>query len=411
MPRLYDFRLANPTFEITPFQAVAYDEEPIPVNILSDSVDTLKKEHVEAQKSFDDVQTLFGKTTAQLYQDDPATLEWWSQYKDGINYEINAYLNSGDYSGAIRAASKFGAKAASDPEVLGRINSSSAYKAVHDDAVNRMNEGKGRVRDTDLEWFETVDPYKHEDIKDKNGNIIGGTWKQKVVLYDNVNWADIYSAAYKLINPDSKSTSTSSGSRRSNSGPEGSYSKGSSSSRSHNKTVVTQQEINDMAQEIAKDTSIMPAVSQQYLKDKFRYMVLSNKYWSEGLNASDRDSIGYEMKQLKSRIFDKNGNTDEEGYIKRCLTNQIISEGLAYENESTSTTNESDISTAKPDGSGGGGGTAPVIVNVGNQDSYNVEPDGSGYPAPRIREPNNKSKTTFGKFIDKAKSFYKGLTK
>lgn len=406
MPRLYDFRLANPTFEINPFQAVAYDEEPIPVNILSDSIDTLKKEHVEAQKSFDDVQTLFGKTTAQLYQDDPATLEWWSQYKDGINYEINAYLNSGDYSGAIRAASKFGAKAASDPELLGRINSSSIYKAVHDDALKRMNDGT--VRDTDVEWFETVDPYKHEDIKDKDGNIIGGTWKQKVVLYDDVNWTSVYESVDKLIHPDTKSTGRSSGSRRSNSGPEGSYSKGSSSSRSHSRTVVTQKEINDMAQEIVKDTTLMPKVSQQYEKDKYRYMALSARYWSGGLKASDRDSIAYEMKQLKSRIFDKNGNTDEEGYIKRCLTNEIISQGLSYENESTNISNESDISTAKPDKSGGGSGsgTAPVVVNVGNQDSSGVQPNSGFYPAPRLR-----SKNVFDKVMNGLKSFYEGLSK
>lgn len=389
MPRLYDFRLSAPTFEVNPFQAVAYDEEPTPVTILSDSIDTLKKEHLEGRKAFDDVQTLFGKTTEQLYQDDPETLKWWSDYKDSINYELNAYLNAGDYTGAVLAASKFGAKAASDPELLGRINSSSLYKAAHDEALKKFKEGT--IRDTDLEWFETVQPYKHEDIKDKDGNIIGGTWKQTIALYDDVDWSNIYGGVMKLINPDTTSTSTSSGSQVSNSGPKGGYSRGSSSSRSHSKTVVTAKEINDMAQEIAKDTTLLTRVDQQYEKDKFRIMKLSNDYWSGTLSDSDKKSVKYELDLLKSRVFGKNGDTDLEGYIKRCLQNEVISNGLAYENESTGSSHESNKSTTAPSSGGGGGGGGngtPIIINTGNTPTQTPTYPTTPNPAPRIVMPS-----------------------
>lgn len=396
--RLYNFTLKQPQFEVTPFQAVAFEpKEKENLSILTNAFEKIEERENKTAAAKSELNTMFSQLDSKLNKDDPETMEWWSNFQKKYKDELDDYVRLGDYSKALKFATEAAGEAANDKELLGRMNSSAMYKKVHDDALQRFNDGT--VLDTSLEWFDTVQPYTHKNITDKNGNIISGTFEQKIALLDDVNWSSVYEGTMKLINPDTTSTSTSSGSRRSSSGPEGGHSKGSSSSRSHSKTIVTAKEINDMAQEIAKDTTLMPRVAQQYEKDKFRLMKLSNDYWSGELSDSDKASVKYEIDILKSRIFDKNGATDLEGYIKRCLQNEVISNGLAYENESTSTSHESDISNTKPSGSGGGGGggsSAPIIINTGNQQpgqtpSVPTRP----YNAPRITFGPGFGKTKF----------------
>lgn len=92
----------------------------------------------------------------------------------------------------------------SNPAVIGRLRSQQAYKKFHDaiDANQNLSADK-------KEWLHEINPYKHEDKYDANGNVIGSTeWTPNRNAVKEINYADIFKTAYATVAKEAGTSST-----------------------------------------------------------------------------------------------------------------------------------------------------------------------------------------------------------
>lgn len=269
--------------------------------------------------------------------------KWKYDYAKRIEQKINDAAQYGDYSRALDVATELAGSATSSPEVIGRIRANEAYEKKKGEVESLANSGV--ISGLTKERWLAQNKYTYEDVRDENGNIVGGTdWKAGWDPVKKVDMSRLVTLAGQLAAPVKRATSSSSQHSISDeqgvgnggtSTPEGlrsvktGYS--TSSGSSYQRETLTKQKIDEVYNQLfALDGDNMNALIQQY--DDIKWKV--NQLKDELSNTSDpekRKTIQDNINAFSNDIYDSNNQPLK---VKEYMLSKIgiITKDMAYNN-------------------------------------------------------------------------------
>lgn len=278
--------------------------------------------------------------------------KWKYDYAKRIEQKINDAAQYGDYSRALDVATELAGSATSSPEVIGRIRANEAYEKKKGEVESLANSGV--ISGLTKERWLAQNKYAYEDIRDENGNIVGGTdWKAGWDPLKKVDMAKLVTLAGQLAAPVKRATSSSS--QRSVSDEQGIGNGGTStpeglrsvktgystsSGSSFQRETLTKEKIDEVYNKLfALDEDNMNALAQQF----------DDIVWKVGQLKEERDNTTdpEKHKMLQNRIdalsddiYDANGQLLED---KEYMLSKIgvITKNMAYDNITVSHTSGS----------------------------------------------------------------------
>lgn len=278
--------------------------------------------------------------------------KWKYDYAKRIEQKINDAAQYGDYSRALDVATELAGSATSSPEVIGRIRANEAYEKKKGEVESLANSGV--ISGLTKERWLAQNKYAYEDIRDENGNIVGGTdWKAGWDPLKKVDMAKLVILAGQLAAPVKRATSSSS--QRSVSDEQGVGNDGTStpeglrsvktgystsSGSSFQRETLTKQKIDEVYNKLfALDEDNMNALAQQF--DDIVWKV--GKLKEERDNTTDPEKhkmLQNRIDALSDDIYDVNGQLleDKEYMLSKI---GIITKNMAYDNTSVSHTSGS----------------------------------------------------------------------
>ena len=278
--------------------------------------------------------------------------KWKYDYAKRIEQKINDAAQYGDYSRALDVATELAGSAVSSPEVTGRIRANESYEKKKGEVESLANSGV--ISGLTKERWLAQNKYTYEDIRDENGNIVGGTdWKAGWDPVKKVDMSRLVTLAGQLAAPIKRATSSSS--QRSVSDEQGIGNGGTStpeglrsvktgystsSGSSFQRETLTKEKIDEVYNQLfALDPDNMNALIQQF--DDVQWKVNQLK---EKLNAStdpkETKIIQNSIDGFSNDIYDANGQplTVKEYMLSKI---GIITKNMAYDNTSVSHTSGS----------------------------------------------------------------------
>lgn len=278
--------------------------------------------------------------------------KWKYDYAKRIEQKINDAAQYGDYSRALDVATELAGSAVSSPEVTGRIRANESYEKKKGEVESLANSGV--ISGLTKERWLAQNKYAYEDIRDENGNIVGGTdWKAGWDPVKKVDMSRLVTLAGQLAAPVKRATSSSS--QRSVSDEQGIGNGGTStpeglrsvktgystsSGSSFQRETLTKEKIDEVYNQLfALDPDNMNALIQQF--DDVQWKVNQLK---EKLNAStdpkETKTIQNSIDAFSNDIYDDNGQplTVKEYMLSKI---GIITKNMAYDNTSVSHTSGS----------------------------------------------------------------------
>lgn len=278
--------------------------------------------------------------------------KWKYDYAKRIEQKINDAAQYGDYSRALDVATELAGSATSSPEVIGRIRANEAYEKKKGEVESLANSGV--ISGLTKERWLAQNKYAYEDVRDENGNIVGGTdWKAGWDPVKKVDMSRLVTLAGQLAAPVKRATSSSS--QHSVSDEQGIGNGGTStpaglrsvktgystsSGSSYQRETLTKQKIDEVYNQLfALDGDNMNALIQQY--DDVRWKVDQLK--DELSNTSDpekRKTIQDSIDAFSNDIYDSNNQPLK---VKEYMLSKIgiITKDMAYDNTSVSHTSGS----------------------------------------------------------------------
>ena len=278
--------------------------------------------------------------------------KWKYDYAKRIEQKINDAAQYGDYSRALDVATELAGSATSSPEVIGRIRANEAYEKKKGEVESLANSGV--ISGLTKERWIAQNKYAYEDIRDENGNIVGGTdWKAGWEPVKKVDMARLVTLAGQLAAPVKRATSSSSQHSVSDeqgvdnggtSTPEGlrsvktGYS--TSSGSSFQRETLTKEKIDEVYNKLfALDGDNMNALIQQYDDIKWKVNKLKDEL-STTTDPEKRKSLQDSIDVFSNDIYDSNGQPLK---VKEYMLSKIgvITKDMAYDNTSVSHTSGS----------------------------------------------------------------------
>lgn len=278
--------------------------------------------------------------------------KWKYDYAKRIEQKINDAAQYGDYSRALDVATELAGSATSSPEVIGRIRANEAYEKKKGEVESLANSGV--ISGLTKERWLAQNKYAYEDIRDENGNIVGGTdWKAGWDPVKKVDMSRLVTLAGQLAAPVKRATSSSSQhsvsdeqgvSNGGTSTPEGlrsvktGYS--TSSGSSYQRETLTKQKIDEVYNKLfALDGDNMNALIQQYDDIKWKVNQLKNEL-STTTDPEKRKSLQDSINVFSDDIYDSNGQPLK---VKEYMLSKIgvITKDMAYDNITVSHTSGS----------------------------------------------------------------------
>lgn len=278
--------------------------------------------------------------------------KWKYDYAKRIEQKINDAAQYGDYSRALDVATELAGSATSSPEVIGRIRANEAYEKKKGEVESLANSGV--ISGLTKERWLAQNKYAYEDIRDANGNIVGGTdWKAGWDPVKKVDMSRLVTLAGQLAAPVKRATSSTS--QRSvsdeqgigNSGtstPEGlrsvktAYS--TSSGSSFQRETLTKQKIDEVYNKLfALDPDNMNALIQQFDDVQWKVNQLKDEL-STTTDLEKRKTLQNSIDSFSNDIYDANGQPLK---VKEYMLSKIgvITKNMAYDNTSVSHTSGS----------------------------------------------------------------------
>lgn len=278
--------------------------------------------------------------------------KWKYDYAKRIEQKINDAAQYGDYSRALDVATELAGSATSSPEVIGRIRANENYEKKKGEVESLANSGV--ISGLTKERWLAQNKYSYEDIRDANGNIVGGTdWKAGWDPVKKVDMSRLVTLAGQLAAPVKRATSSTS--QRSvsdeqgvgNSGtstPEGlrsvktGYS--TSSGSSFQRETLTKQKIDEVYNKLfALDPDNMNALIQQFDDVQWKVNQLKDKL-NTTTDPEERKTLQNSIDAFGNDIYDANGQPLK---VKEYMLSKIgvITKNMAYDNTSVSHTSGS----------------------------------------------------------------------
>ena len=278
--------------------------------------------------------------------------KWKYDYAKRIEQKINDAAQYGDYSRALDVATELAGSATSSPEVIGRIRANEAYEKKKGEVESLANSGV--ISGLTKERWLAQNKYAYEDIRDENGNIVGGTdWKAGWDPVKKVDMSRLVTLAGQLAAPVKRATSSSSQHSVSDeqgignggtSTPEGLQSVktgySTSSGSSYQRETLTKQKIDEVYNKLfALDGDNMNALIQQYDDIKWKVNQLKDEL-STTTDPEKRKSLQDSINVFSDDIYDSNGQPLK---VKEYMLSKIgvITKDMAYDNITVSHTSGS----------------------------------------------------------------------
>ena len=278
--------------------------------------------------------------------------KWKYDYAKRIEQKINDAAQYGDYSRALDVATELAGSATSSPEVIGRIRANEAYEKKKGEVESLANSGV--ISGLTKERWLAQNKYAYEDIRDANGNIVGGTdWKAGWDPVKKVDMSRLVTLADQLAAPVKRATSSSS--QHSVSDEQGVGNGGTStpaglrsvktgystsSGSSYQRETLTKQKIDEVYNQLfALDGDNMNALIQQYDDIKWKVNQLKNEL-SNTSDPEKRKTIQDSIDAFSNDIYDSNNQPLK---VKEYMLSKIgiITKDMAYDNTSVSHTSGS----------------------------------------------------------------------
>lgn len=278
--------------------------------------------------------------------------KWKYDYAKRIEQKINDAAQYGDYSRALDVATELAGSATSSPEVIGRIRANEAYEKKKGEVESLANSGV--ISGLTKERWLAQNKYAYEDIRDENGNIVGGTdWKAGWDPVKKVDMSRLVTLAGQLAAPVKRATSSSS--QRSVSDEQGVGNGGTStpeglrsvktgystsSGSSFQRETLTKEKIDEVYNQLfALDGDNMNALIQQFDDVKWKVNQLKDKL-NSSTDPEERKTLQNSINVFGDSIYDANGQplTVKEYMLSKI---GIITKDMAYDNTSVSHTSGS----------------------------------------------------------------------
>lgn len=278
--------------------------------------------------------------------------KWKYDYAKRIEQKINDAAQYGDYSRALDVATELAGSATSSPEVIGRIRANEAYEKKKGEVESLANSGV--ISGLTKERWLAQNKYAYEDIRDANGNIVGGTdWKAGWDPVKKVDMSRLVTLAGQLAAPVKRATSSTS--QRSISDEQGvgngstNTSEGlrsvktgysTSSGSSFQRETLTKQKIDEVYNKLfALDPDNMNALIQQFDDVQWKVNQLKDEL-STTTDPEKRKTLQNSIDAFGNDIYDANGQPLK---VKEYMLSKIgvITKNMAYDNTSVSHTSGS----------------------------------------------------------------------
>lgn len=278
--------------------------------------------------------------------------KWKYDYAKRIEQKINDAAQYGDYSRALDVATELAGSATSSPEVIGRIRANEAYEKKKGEVESLANSGV--ISGLTKERWLAQNKYAYEDIRDANGNIVGGTdWKAGWDPVKKVDMSRLVTLAGQLAAPVKRATSSTSQRNVSDeqgignggtSTPEGlrsvktGYS--TSSGSSFQRETLTKQKIDEVYNKLfALDPDNMNALIQQFDDVQWKVNQLKDEL-NTTTDPEKRKTLQNSIDSFGNDIYDVNGQPLK---VKEYMLSKIgvITKNMAYDNTSVSHTSGS----------------------------------------------------------------------
>lgn len=344
--------LAAGGFTPAAFTPFVYAPKEFDVTPLQKSLATLdeRKERTDQQRAA--IRSALGKVKLNAAED-----KWKNDYVNDIMSKIDNDAQFGDYSAALETATDLAGSSLSDPALMGRVRANEQYEEEIKRQKARVD--RGDISQNTYAWWLKNNPYQYTDIKDNNGNIIGGTeYEPTSRPVNDINWASAAMAAFRMITPYKNSTSSQGSSSVTNhSGqtitrgkitakPGEGISSSGGSSMSQEK--VTKEEIVANMEEMLKATPDGYRQAEQaydVAMDEFNTMVEEyNNLIAEDPNSVKAKDLAQKI-DVRSKLMYRNGSKiDYKEYYARMVTDSLFAQGLAYDWRTKSTSGSSSYS-------------------------------------------------------------------
>ena len=278
--------------------------------------------------------------------------KWKYDYAKRIEQKINDAAQYGDYSRALDVATELAGSATSSPEVIGRIRANEAYEKKKGEVESLANSGV--ISGLTKERWLAQNKYSYEDIRDENGNIVGGTdWKAGWDPVKKVDMSRLVTLAGQLAAPVKRATSSSS--QRSVSDEQGIGNGGTStpeglrsvktgystsSGSSFQRETLTKEKIDEVYNKLfALDPDNMNALIQQFDDVQWKVNQLKDEL-NTTTDPEKRKSLQNSIDAFSNDIYDANGQPLK---VKEYMLSKIgvITKNMAYDNTSVSHTSGS----------------------------------------------------------------------
>lgn len=278
--------------------------------------------------------------------------KWKYDYAKRIEQKINDAAQYGDYSRALDVATELAGSATSSPEVTGRIRANENYEKKKGEVESLANSGV--ISGLTKERWLAQNKYAYEDIRDANGNIVGGTdWKAGWDPVKKVDMSRLVTLAGQLAAPVKRATSSSS--QHSVSDEQGVGNGGTSTSpslrsvktgystssgSSFQRETLTKQKIDEVYNKLfALDPDNMNALIQQFDDVQWKVNQLKDEL-STTTDPEKRKTLQNSIDSFSNDIYDANGQPLK---VKEYMLSKIgvITKNMAYDNTSISHTSGS----------------------------------------------------------------------
>lgn len=278
--------------------------------------------------------------------------KWKYDYAKRIEQKINDAAQYGDYSRALDVATELAGSATSSPEVIGRIRANENYEKKKGEVESLANSGV--ISGLTKERWLAQNKYSYEDIRDANGNIVGGTdWKAGWDPVKKVDMSRLVTLAGQLAAPVKRATSSSS--QHSVSDEQGIGNSGTStpaslrsvktgystsSGSSYQRETLTKQKIDEVYNKLfALDPDNMNALIQQFDDVQWKVNQLKDEL-SITTDPEKRKTLQNSIDAFANDIYDANGQPLK---VKEYMLSKIgvITKNMAYDNTSISHTSGS----------------------------------------------------------------------
>lgn len=278
--------------------------------------------------------------------------KWKYDYAKRIEQKINDAAQYGDYSRALDVATELAGSSTSSPEVIGRIRANEAYEKKKGEVESLANSGV--ISGLTKERWLAQNKYAYEDIRDENGNIVGGTdWKAGWDPVKKVDMSRLVTLAGQLAAPVKRATSSTS--QRSVSDEQGIGNGGTStpeglrsvktgystsSGSSFQRETLTKQKIDEVYNKLfALDPDNMNALIQQFDDVQWKVNQLKDEL-NTTTDPEKRKTLQNSIDSFSNDIYDANGQPLK---VKEYMLSKIgvITKNMAYDNTSVSHTSGS----------------------------------------------------------------------